>query len=115
VPPTLGDRLEHILEAIGAIEQLLDSTTVEAIEGDLIQRMGFERALEIICEASRYVPPTVKAQEKAIDWQRMIDLGNLLRHGYHIIRIEILFDIARNDLPPLKAFVARVLAEERKQ
>jgi uncharacterized protein with HEPN domain len=115
VPPSLGDRLEHILEAIASIELLLHTTTAEAIATTRAHRMLLERELEIICEASHHVPSAIKARETSIDWRGMTDLGNLLRHAYHRVQIEILIDIARNQLPPLKAFVERVLAEEGKQ
>ena len=115
MPPTLGDRLEHIIESIDNIHALLESTTVESLAGNRIQRMALEREFEIICEASRHVPDVVKSREQAIDWGRMTDLGNRLRHAYHAIDLDILLGIARNDLPPLKSFVRRVLAEEGKQ
>lgn len=45
----------------------------------------------------------------------MADLGNWLRHAYHRIDVDILLSIAQNDLPPLKAFVERVIREEEGQ
>lgn len=112
--PTLGDRLEHILGAIAGIQEMLSAKTMDGIATDKFLRLALERQLEIICEASRHVPPSVKAQGTAIDWVGMINLGNRLRHAYHLTDLDIVLDIAREDLPPLKAFVERVLAEERK-
>jgi len=34
----------------------------------------------------------------------MNDFANLLRHAYHNTKIEVVWDIIRNHLPPLKAF-----------
>jgi uncharacterized protein with HEPN domain len=45
----------------------------------------------------------------------MVDLGNRLRHAYHRIQIEILVQIAQADLPQLKDFIERVLAQEAKR
>jgi len=117
VPPSLADRLEHILDAIAGIQLLLRTMPPEVIESDRIRRLALEREFEIICEASRHVPPTVKARENSINWQRMIDLGNRLRHdhAYDRVRIDILLDIARDELPPLQAFVERIMAEESKR
>ena len=42
--------------------------------------MAVERLLEIISEASRFVPPDEKAQQPNINWRRLADLGNWLRH-----------------------------------
>jgi uncharacterized protein with HEPN domain len=41
----------------------------------------------------------------------MVDLGNRLRHAYHRVEPSILWEIAQHDLPPLKAFVERVIRE----
>ena len=111
MPPTLADRLVHILEAIDAIQTILTGKTREEFADDLPLRLAVERALEIICEASRQIPENIKAQQKAIDWQRMVDFGNLLRHAYHRVDPQIVFDISARDLPPLKAFAERVIRE----
>ena len=66
--------------------------------------MATERLLEIVCEASRRLPGKLKQSDSTIDWQRMIDFGNVLRHAYHAIRVDIVWDIVQNDLPALKSF-----------
>lgn len=115
MPPTLADRLVHILEAILGIEQLLaGKTQADFIKGRHL-RLALEREFEIISEASRKIPDQNKVEERGIDWQTMAALGNRLRHAYHRIDIGILFSIAQSDLPPLKAFVERVIEEDKKQ
>jgi uncharacterized protein with HEPN domain len=37
----------------------------------------------------------------------MIDFGNVLRHAYHAIKVEIVWDVVQNDLPVLKSFAVR--------
>lgn len=116
MPPSLGDRLAHILVAIDDINNLLHGRSREDFAADRPRRLAVERAFEIISEASRHVPATVKERESQINWQRsMADLGNWLRHAYHRIDVDILLSIAQNDLPPLKAFVERVIREEEGQ
>lgn len=113
MPPSLGDRLEHILECIESIRSLLAGDGRNAISSSRMMRMALER--EIICEAARHVPASIRNQESAIDWQRMTDLGNRLRHAYHGIELNILLHIVRTDLPPLKDFVERILDEEHRK
>ncbi len=74
-------------------------------------RLAVERALEIICEASYRLPENIKARETSIDWKRMVDFGNLLRHAYHRVDPKLVSEIASRDLPPLKAFVERLIRE----
>lgn len=115
MPPTLGDRLVHIVEAIENIHTFLAGKSLEAISSDKTLRLALERSFEIICEASRHVPPEIRASEGQIDWRHMTDLGNLLRHAYHRVDVARLLKIAETDLPPLKAFVERVLDQEKKR
>jgi hypothetical protein len=46
VPPTLGDRLIHIFEAIDEIQIIFQSKTVETISRDRILRLALERSFE---------------------------------------------------------------------
>lgn len=113
MPPTLADRVWHILEAINDIERALASTTYEQFVRDRMLRAAVERLLEIVSEASRHVPAEVKAAETSIPWQKVLDFGNQLRHAYHQIDAEIIWKIVKNDLPPMKAFAERVMREEK--
>jgi uncharacterized protein with HEPN domain len=113
MPPTLADRLHHVLHAIENIEQFLGGKGQEDFAADQLVRMAVERSLEIVSEASRRIPAEVKAREAQIAWQRMADLGNFLRHAYHDVNSDILWRIVKEDLPPLKAFAERIMREER--
>jgi uncharacterized protein with HEPN domain len=113
MPPTLADRLEHVLAAIGTIENALATKQFEDLKGDLIMRLAIEVSFEVICEASRHIPDDVKAREPGIAWRGMVDFGNELRHAYHRVDPALLWQIASRDLPPLKAFVERVIRESQ--
>jgi uncharacterized protein with HEPN domain len=115
VPPTLGDRLEHILDCIALVEGLFARITEKQFLADPLLRAAVERWLEIISEASRSVPEVMKEHEPTIAWRRMADLGNFLRHADPDVDPIILWDIGRNDLGPLKSFVERVMREERQR
>jgi uncharacterized protein with HEPN domain len=114
VPPSLGDRLAHISTAIEHIRALSRGRSRAEFAADLTLRMAVEHLFEIISEASRFIPEDMKVKEKDIAWQRMADLGNWLRHAYHRIDADILWNIIENDLEPLKAFVERVVREPPK-
>jgi uncharacterized protein with HEPN domain len=112
VRPTLGDRLAHILTAIEDIRAALAGLSLADFTADPIRRLAVERLLEIISEASRYIPDDLKAAEKNISWRAMADLGNVLRHAYHRVDAGILWEIVENDLEPLRRFVDQVIQDE---
>ena len=112
MPPTLADRVRHILEAIIQIERAVAEISYQQFADDVFLRLAIERLLEIISEVCRKVPADFKANAPEIAWQKMADLGNRLRHAYHRVEPEILWRIAHEDLVPLKQFVERVLRDE---
>src|SRR5258708_5342365 len=105
MPPTVEDRLRDILEAITEIEDVMRGASFDQFASDRRARLLTERLLEIVCEASRTIPDKIKQDEPGIDWRKMIDFGNLLRHAYHTTKPEIVWDIVENHLPPLKSLV----------
>lgn len=111
MPPTTADRLRHILSAIETVQQLLARKTHENFAADLPLRLAVERALEIVCEASHRLPEGIKSQSSSIDWRRMTNFGNLLRHAYFRVDPRIVFNTVEHDLPPLKAFAERIVRE----
>jgi uncharacterized protein with HEPN domain len=110
MPPTLADRLRHILTSIEDIRLMLSDRTLAEFASDRILLMAVERSFEIMSEASRYIPSDLKEAETDIDWQKLADLGNRLRHAYYRIDAIILWNIAENDLALLKRFVERIVA-----
>ena len=49
----------------------------------------------------------MKQEEQDIDWRKMNDFGNRLRHAYHETDAAIVWDIIQNHLPQLNSFVKR--------
>jgi len=114
MPPTVEDRLRDILESITEIEDLLRDVSFDQFASDRRTRLLTERLLEIVCEASRTIPETIKLEEPDIDWRKMIDFGNLLRHAYHTTKAEVVWDVLTNNLPPLKSVVERRIGSSNK-
>lgn len=103
-------RLQDICQAIEAIDALLETVDLASIHEDRIKRAAFERFLEILSEASRHIPDDLKADEPEIPWSRVADIGNHLRHAYHKVDFEILWNTWENgELAALHAAVRRMI------
>jgi len=107
MPPTAEDRLRDILEAIAEINTMLVGFSLEQFAADKMRRMATERYLEVVCEAARKLSDKIKQDERDIDWRKMNDFGNRLRHAYHETDVDIVWDIIQNHLPRLNSFVRR--------
>ena len=106
--PTISERIAHIDTAIDDIREALAEQTKASFTDNMMLRLAVERLLEIISEASRHIPSEMKVTEPHINWRRLADLGNWLRHAYHRTDPGILWDMFENDLEPLKIFVKRI-------
>uniref|UniRef100_Q07QI8 DUF86 domain-containing protein n=1 Tax=Rhodopseudomonas palustris (strain BisA53) TaxID=316055 RepID=Q07QI8_RHOP5 len=110
MPPSVEDRLLDIKDAIMEIADILKDVDFDQFKSQRRTRHLVERYLEIACEAALRLPDHVKEQASEIDWRKMTDFANLLRHAYHATKVDSVWDIVQNHLPPLKSFVERRLA-----
>jgi uncharacterized protein with HEPN domain len=111
MPPTVQDRLLDIREAVAEIESILSGVTRERFITERRLRLLTERLLEIVCEASRRLPDEIKQREPQIEWQKVVNFGDYLRHAYHSTKAEAVWDITQNDLPSLKVAAERHIGE----
>lgn len=103
-------RLQDIIDAIDQIDNLLENKGYPDLVADKVAKAAFERFLEILSEAARHIPADMKAKRPDIHWRRISDIGNHLRHAYHRVDSEILWEIhASGDLATLRDAVTDFL------
>ena len=67
------------------------------------------RNLEIIGEATKGIPETIRVKNPEIEWQRIVGLRNVLIHQYSGIDLEVVWDIIVNKLPLLQKQITHIL------
>lgn len=107
---TFGDRVTHIKDAITHIRALRDRAADQQIKDDPILRAALERFFEIISEASRHVPEELREAHPGIPWKRIAGVGNVLRHAYDGLDVDILLNAAGADLDALEKALDAMLA-----
>jgi len=68
------------------------------------------RNIELIGEAATHVPGAIRAQAPDVPWRLIVGARNRLIHGYLGIDDDTLWSIVSDDLAPLRAALARLLA-----
>jgi uncharacterized protein with HEPN domain len=69
------------------------------------------RALEIIGEATRHVPKSIRRRYPDVPWQDMAAMRNKLIHEYFGVDLEVLWRTIQEDLPPLCEAIQQVIDE----
>ena len=103
--PTQSERLTHILQAIQEIETNTAGLTLAEFKDNRFRQLGVERCLEIISEASRHIPENLKEARSEIPWRRIADMGNRIRHAYHAVDSDIIWEIVTGELRELRAAI----------
>jgi len=104
--------LRHISDEIEFIMNQSRDLTYELLLEDETLKRAFVRSIEIIGEASKHIPDKVKAHHLDIEWKRIAGTRDVLIHKYFEIDYEILWDIVKNKLPPLRIKMKQILDEE---
>ncbi|MEZ5890888.1 MAG: HepT-like ribonuclease domain-containing protein [Xanthobacteraceae bacterium] len=99
-----------MIDEIDAVLAMTEGLSAEQIVDDYRNRRAVERAIQIISEAAKELPPEVRAEEPDMPWASIIGIGNMLRHEYYRIKVEHVQDIVLSHLPQLRPAVARLLA-----
>jgi len=103
--------LFHIRDNIILAESFIEGFDYERFRDDLLVFYAVTRALEIISEASRRLPATMKDGHPEISWADVAAAGSVYRHDYEDVRQRRVWVTVQKDLPRLKAVVERELLE----
>lgn len=101
--------LGHILEGIEAIESYSQGLTKSDFLESPITQDAILRRLEIIGEAARNIPPSIKQKEKSIPWEDVVAMRNILTHEYFGVDLEVIWKTIKHDLPSLRRVVEKLL------
>lgn len=95
------DFLYDIREAISRIEEYTSVMTYEDFLNDLKTQDAVIRNLEIVGEATKNLSFEFRNKYEYIPWKEMAGLRDKLIHQYFGVNIDIVWDIAINELPGL--------------
>lgn len=104
-------RLLHIRDEIEGISAAIKGVSFEDYKQSYALRRVSERALQIISEAAKALPPELTKQYPAAPWNAIIGIGNILRHEYQHIDDRRLWEIMTAHLPPLRGVVMQMLTD----
>ena len=69
------------------------------------------RSLEIMGEAAKKIPDNLRRKYSKIPWKEMAGIRDKLIHEYHGVDLEIIWKVVKEELPPVKPNILKMLKE----
>lgn len=111
--PSERDRrwLRDILANIAVVESVTARIDSDRFARDTVLRYAVIYALLSISEAARRLSADFKRKQQVFDWRDVEHAGNVYRHEYHRLDVDLMWNTAVAELPALKAAVQIALKE----
>jgi uncharacterized protein with HEPN domain len=101
--------LKHILESIGEIEKNTKSLSEDEFSTSITIQDAVVRRLEIIGEAVKNLPRSFRNKNTKIPWKEIAGMRDVLIHEYFGVNIDLVWKIAKKDIPKLKKQITELL------
>jgi len=109
------DYLHDILDAVNDVESFVEGMSFEQFEKDRKTLNAVVRSIEIIGEAAKNIPVDMREKYGKLPWKKMIGMRDKVIHGYFGVEIKTVWNTVKNDLPPLKQLVQKMLRDIEKR
>jgi uncharacterized protein with HEPN domain len=100
-----------VLNAIDKIERYTAGVTFDQFEANEMVLDAVVRNLEIVGEATRYIPTTLRERYTQIEWSRVVGFRSIVIHAYFAVDVEIVWTIATQRLSELKTVLTEMLED----
>lgn len=107
--------LEDMILSMQRIEEYLGDLDFKKFKMTYIVVDAVVRNFEIIGEASKKIPTDIQEKYPEIPWRKMYGLRNLIAHEYFGIDYEMIWEIAKNNLPKNRMDLQKTIEKEKAQ
>ncbi len=101
--------LQDIIHSMDKIERFTRGMTDDDFEDNELVIDAVIRNLEIMGEAARNIPDSIRANYPHIPWKRIVGLRNIVTHAYFNVDLTIIWQIVVVNLPETKGDIQAML------
>lgn len=95
------DSLNDILKSMELSQKFIKDLTLQSFKEDDKTQFAIIRCLEIIGEATKRLPDSLRASNPDIPWKAMAGMRDRLIHGYDIVDPEIIWVTVTMTIPKI--------------
>jgi uncharacterized protein with HEPN domain len=103
------DHLEDIRDAAEKAERFVEGMTYETFVDDEKTVFAVIRALEIIGEATKRIPESVRTRYPSVPWRAMAGMRDKLIHDYINVNLRIVWTTVQEEVPAVQRNVQDIL------
>lgn len=106
------DSLDNLSDIIDASEKailFIDGVSLEVFEKDPKTLFAVIRALEIIGEAVKHIPQSIKDRYPEAPWRAMAGMRDKLIHGYFGVNTETVWKAVVEDIPVFLPAIYKII------
>ncbi|MCK5661640.1 MAG: DUF86 domain-containing protein [Methanosarcinales archaeon] len=107
----ISDYLDDIIDTIDKVELFIEDMDFEQFAEDDKTVFAVIRAFEIIGEATKNIPQSIKDKYPSVPWKEMAGIRDKLIHGYFGVKLAVVWETTQQDLPSLKPLIAQIIKE----
>jgi len=107
--------LRDILDNMNLAEEFVEDRAYDEFTEDRKTVYALLRCLEVVGEAAKNVPLSVRERYPAIPWKDMAGMRDRLIHLYFGVSHEKIWRAVKEDIPTIKPLIAQALRDLEKQ
>lgn len=104
--------LDDILISISRIDEYIGDMDFIEFKRNYLIVDAVIRNFEIIGEASKNIPESIRLRYPSVPWKKMIGLRNLISHEYFGVDYEMIWTITKESLPQNKIDIQMIIEAE---